>query len=181
MLQLKEAQILKYMIDNNGESISSKVILDDNWAYWSDKRVLHKVFSNLRKKFKTLGLSENGFVAIGGEYQFNYNCQLIEEYQVIPTVSINSKTTAFIALAVSTLLILILILNFVFNEENSQLITIDSLLLTTPIEGVSTDPSLSPDGRRLAFTYRKGSPDDGSQIVLSTDNNNKFTFLTSEA
>jgi hypothetical protein len=178
MLQLKEAQILKYMIDNNGASISSKVILDDNWAYWSDKRVLHKVFSNLRKKFKTLGLSENGFVAIGAEYQFNYNCQLIEESQVIPTVSINSKTTGFIALAVSTLLILILISNFVFNEEDNQLITIDSLLLTTPIEGVSTDPSLSPDGRRLAFTYRKGSPDDGSQIVLSTDNNNKFIFLT---
>jgi DNA-binding response OmpR family regulator len=57
MLQLTEAQILKYMIDNNGESISSKVILDDNWAYWSDKRVLHKVFFNLRKKFSNYSAS----------------------------------------------------------------------------------------------------------------------------
>jgi len=180
LLQLKEAQILKYMIDHNGDSISSKTILDDNWAYWSDKRVLHKVFSNLRKKFKIVGFPENGFVAIGAEYQFNYTCQLIEEPQVIPSLmpSNHFKIAGFVALFLSTLLLLILVLNFDFNEEDSQLISIDSLLLATPIKGVSTDPSLSPDGRHLAFTYRKGSPDDGSQIVLSTDSNNKFIFLT---
>jgi Tol biopolymer transport system component len=181
ILQLKEAQILKYMIDNDkGETVSSKLILDDNWAYWSDKRVLHKVFSNLRKKFKIVGLSENGFVAIGSEYQFNYNCQLIEVSQIKPShkPSLHSKTTVFITFVLSLLLLLTLIINFAFNIDDSQLITIDSLILTTPIKGVSTDPSLSPDGRRLAFTYRKGSPDDGSQIVLSTDNNNKFSVLT---
>lgn len=181
ILQLKEAQILKYMIDNdNGSTISSKLILDDNWDCWSDKRVLHKVLSNLRKKFKSVGLSENGFIAIGAEYKFNYRYLLIDNSQVqsTPSPSIHPKVIGLKFIATLAVFVLIFILIFVFYAAESESVNIDTLALTTPIEGVSTDPSLSPDGRRLAFTYRKGAPDDGSQIVLSTDNNNKFTFLT---
>jgi hypothetical protein len=185
ILQLKEAQILKYMIDtDSNDAIPSKLILDDNWTYWSDKRVLHKVLSNLRKKFKNIGLLENGFVAVGAEYKFNYHYQLIEKPQVkpVPSSALHDKINqakGIKPIAVLTVLLLLIFTSiFTFYTKDNDSFNLDSLLLTTPIEGVSTDPSLSPDGQRLAFTYRRGVPDAGSQIVLSTDNNNQFTFLT---
>ena len=63
-LEPKESKILQYIIENSVDSlIKSEDILDNNWDYWSDKKVLQKVLSTLRRKFKSIGVIENGFIA----------------------------------------------------------------------------------------------------------------------
>ena len=80
LLEPKEARILKYILDNNIDGqISALEILDDNWDIWSDKKVLQKVLSILRKKLKKVGMIENGFVAQGVNYKITLNGVLIEQ------------------------------------------------------------------------------------------------------
>ena len=59
-LEPKEAQILKYILEHTTDGlIKSEAILDENWEFWSDKKVLQKVLSTLRKKFKSIEVAEN--------------------------------------------------------------------------------------------------------------------------
>ena len=81
-LEPKETKILKYILEQNKDGlIKSETILDDNWAHWSDKKVLQKVLSTLRKKFKQIGVKENGFIAAGTDYKINYQGVLVTQDQ----------------------------------------------------------------------------------------------------
>lgn len=177
-LEPKESQILKYILENTqDELIKSEAILDDNWEYWSDKKVLQKVLSTLRKKFKNIGVTENGFVAVGTNYKINYNGELVnstqkqeEEKSALRHKIIDSTKTAVIwAFAGAIALFAVIKLN-----ETPQY-TIDNVIQATAISGVSVEPALSPNGEALAFTHKK---DNSSRIYIKVDSNLNYQTLS---
>ncbi|MFT5163304.1 MAG: hypothetical protein ACI9FJ_001890 [Alteromonadaceae bacterium] len=177
-LEPKEAQILKYILENNNDGmIKSEAILDDNWDYWNDKKVLQKVLSTLRKKFKSINVAENGFVAAGSNYKINYvgvllntHTQEIKEKNAHKNKIVTSVKTAVLwALAGAISLLLII----KFNEKPA--FTVDNIIQATAISGVSIEPALSPDGSALVFSHKTEA---SSQIYLKTDLNLNFQVLT---
>ena len=81
-LEPKEALILRYVLENQvGGLINAETILNENWGHWNDKKVLQKVLSTLRRKFKAIGVTENGFVAADANYKINYVGVLVNDVQ----------------------------------------------------------------------------------------------------
>lgn len=81
-LKPKEAQVLKYMLEHHtAGTISVEAILKANWPRKADKQTLLKLLFELRKKFRKLGVIEDGFIANGPNYQLNYHGERIDELQ----------------------------------------------------------------------------------------------------
>ncbi len=177
-LEPKEARILKYVLENHVDGlIKSESILDDNWDYWSDKKVLQKVLSTLRKKFKNLGVTENGFVAADSNYKINYNAVLIDvdlqaqkrSKQVLDKTLKLLKTALPITLAIAVTL-------FAINKlEFGHRYSVGNIIQATTMDGVSVEPALSSDGRAMAFTHKRGGT---SQIYIKLDDNLNYQNLT---
>lgn len=179
-LEPKESQILKYILENHQDGlIRSEVILDENWDFWSDKKVLQKVLSTLRKKFKNIGVTENGFVAAGSNYKINYHGVLVnrqhqeqKEKQALKTKLLQSVKTA-VMWAFTGAISLFAIIKV--NEKPE--FTIDNIIQATAISGVSVEPDLSPNGKALAFTHKK---EGSSQIYIKVEPNLDYQALTSD-
>lgn len=179
-LEPKEAQILRYILENHQDGIiKSEAILDDNWEFWSDKKVLQKVLSTLRKKFKNIGVTENGFIASGSNYKINYAGVLVkaQEQKNKEKVALKSKLMqsakmAFLWAMAGAVSLLIIIK---FNEKPQ--FSIDNIIQATAISGVSVEPALSPDGNKLAFTHKK---EGSSQIYLKERSNLSYRALTKD-
>lgn len=177
-LEPKEARILKYVLENQANGlIPSKQILDANWEYWSDKKVLQKVLSTLRKKFKNLGVVENGFVATDSSYKINYKAVLVDAEELLlqrnkakAERALGLRKIVFSAFIVVCLFVLLLS-QFSFNST----LSVGNIIQVTNIEGVSNEPALSPDGRALAFTHTIHGR---SEIFLKLDANLNYQQLT---
>jgi Tol biopolymer transport system component/DNA-binding winged helix-turn-helix (wHTH) protein len=179
-LEPKEAQILKYILENNQDGlIRSENILDNNWDFWSDKKVLQKVLSTLRKKFKQIGVSENGFVAAGSSYKINYTGVLVvaQEQQLKQQNALKAKILQSVKTAVIWALIGAVSLMSIIKFNEVPRITVDNIIQATAISGVSVEPALSPDGNALAFAHKK---ENKSEIYLKVDNNLNFKVLTTD-
>ncbi len=178
-LEPKESQILKYILEHHEEGIiRSEDILDNNWDFWSDKKVLQKVLSTLRKKFKQIGVTENGFIAAGSNYKINFHGVLVntqhqeqKEKQALKSKLMQSiKTAVMWAFTGAVSLFAIIKIN-----EKPEF-TIDNIIQATAISGVSVEPDLSPDGQALAFTHKK---EGSSQIYIKIEPNLDYQALTS--
>lgn len=76
-----EAKVLKFIFDKQVDGvISVQSILDANWSKKTDKKVLMKLLFGLRKKFRTLGLAEDGFIVNGPHYLILYKTEFIDGY-----------------------------------------------------------------------------------------------------
>ncbi|MCJ8271669.1 MAG: hypothetical protein MJK04_20005 [Psychrosphaera sp.] len=179
-LEPKETKILKYILEENKDGlIKSETILDDNWAHWSDKKVLQKVLSTLRKKFKQIGVKENGFIAAGTDYKINYQGVLVTQDQeklkrgnALKTKITKTIQTAAIWGSVAAISL------YLYQKLNERpLFTVDNIIQATAISGVSLGPSLSPDGKALAFNHLK---DNLSSIYLKVDTNLSYQILTEQ-
>lgn len=177
-LEPKEAQILQYILENTIDGIiKSETILDANWEYWNDKKVLQKVLSTLRRKFKNIDVAENGFVAAGSNYKVNYigvliiaQIQQIKEKNAQRHKMMSSIKTAIIWAFAGA----VTLLSFIKVNENPGF-TVDNIIQATAISGVSVGPALSPDGTALAFSHKK---EGSSQIYLKLDQSLDFQILT---
>lgn len=177
-LEPKEARILKYVLENQVDGlIKSESILDDNWEYWSDKKVLQKVLSTLRKKFKSIGVTENGFVAADSNYKINFNAVLVNDTKMAQKdrKALWLKVYRYIKFTIPILIAVLLTIIAVGQFNGGPKYTVTNIVQSTTIGGVSVEPSLSSDGRALAFTHRR---DDQSQIYVKIDDNLNFQILT---
>ena len=177
-LEPKESQILKYILENHVDGIiKSETILDNNWNYWSDKKVLQKVLSTLRRKLKLIGVTENGFISDGSDYKIKYRGTLVSDEEDIVkakkanTSKILSKiNSAAIWTFVGALSIFLLI------ESNDEInYTVDNIFQATALSGVSLFPALSPDGKAMVFAHRT---DDDSKLYLKVESNLNYETLT---
>ncbi len=177
-LEPKEAQILKYILEHNQDGIiNSEAILDDNWDYWNDKKVLQKVLSTLRKKFKSIDVAENGFVAAGSNYKINYVGQIInsQQQQIKEKNAQKHKVMSSIKTAVMWAFAGAVTLLAIIKINESPKFTVDNIIQATAISGVSVEPALSPDGTALAFSHKK---ENTSQIYLKLDSSLNYEVLT---
>ncbi|NQZ09400.1 MAG: PD40 domain-containing protein [Algicola sp.] len=177
-LEPKETKILKYILEQNKDGlIKSETILDDNWAHWSDKKVLQKVLSTLRKKFKQIGVKENGFIAAGTDYKINYQGVLVTQDQekLKRGNALKSRITKTIQTAAiwASVVAISMYAYQKFNEKPH--FTVDNIIQATAISGVSLGPALSPDGKALAFHHLK---DNLSSIYLKVDTHLSYQILT---
>lgn len=179
-LEPKEAQILKYILENSIDGIiKSENILDNNWDYWNDKKVLQKVLSTLRKKFKNIDVIENGFVAAGSNYKINYvgvfidlQSQLQEEKNSHKQKIITSVRSALLWGIIGAVTLML-----ITKWREGPKLTIDRIIQATAITGVSSHPDLSPDGSALAFSQRQ---DGFAQIYLKMESSLNFQVLTKQ-
>lgn len=177
-LEPKEARILKYVLENQVDGlIKSEAILDDNWDYWSDKKVLQKVLSTLRKKFKNLGVTENGFVAADSNYKINYNAVLVNEAEQAQKRSrlLLEKTLKYLKTLVPVAIILMVAVFVVGKVDLQRDFSVSNIIQATTIDGVSVEPALSSDGRAMAFSHKR---DGQSQIFIKLDANLNYQVLT---
>ncbi|MFT4929529.1 MAG: Tol biopolymer transport system component/DNA-binding winged helix-turn-helix (wHTH) protein [Phenylobacterium sp.] len=178
-LEPKEAQILKYILEHHEDGIiKSETILDNNWEYWNDKKVLQKVLSTLRKKFKSIDVAENGFIAAGSSYKINYIGNLVNSHteQIKEKTAQRNKVMSSVKTAVIWAFIGAISLFAIIKINEIPGFTVDNIIQATAISGVSLQPALSPDGSVLAFSHKK---EGSSQIYLKRDSNLNFQMLTS--
>jgi len=182
-LEPKEAQILKYVIENNVDKmISSEEILDENWDYWSNKKVLQKVLSTLRKKLAKVDLPDNCFIAAGVSYQINIHAELTEE--VVGVVNNKSSLLQYKNSKISALLLLFIfsVLVLYLMGTNSRLISTD-LRLTNIVQvssssGMHIEPDFSPRDDSVVFSKKNSDIPSESKIVIKDKHSNDIKELT---
>jgi Tol biopolymer transport system component len=168
-LEPKEARILKYVLEKHVDGlIKSEAILDDNWDYWSDKKVLQKVLSTLRKKFKRIGVTENGFFAADASYKINYRGVLVNEAEQADKVKRQYKDKILRYLKTVVPMIITVVVAFVAYVKLNEgpRFTVGNIIQSTTLDGISLQPDLSPDGRAMAFSHQKQG---FGQIYLKID------------
>ena len=178
-LEPKESKILKYIIENHVDGlIKSEDILDNNWDYWSDKKVLQKVLSTLRRKFKLIGVTENGFIAAGTAYKINYRGVLANDHaeqrkakKAYTNKILNKINSAAIWAFLGAISI------FIFIESDQEVnFKVDNIFQATSLPGIATFPAASPDGKAIVFTHKT---EEDSKIYLKVESKLSYQSLTS--
>lgn len=177
-LEPKEAKILKYILENHVDGlIKSETILDNNWTYWSDKKVLQKVLSTLRRKFKLIGAAESGFIAEGTHYKIKYRGVLVNdevELQKVKKANTNKVLNKINSAAIWAFIGAISI--FLLIETRQEIdFKVDNIFQATALSGVSLYPALSPDGKAIAFAHKT---EQGSTLYLKVESNLSYETLT---
>ena len=135
------------------------------------------MLSTLRKKFKQVGNTENGFIASGSNYKVNYRGELIDtgEQQQKDKQEKKDRVLQSVKTAIAWAMVgaVTLMAYIKINEKPS--FTLDNIIQATSISGVSIEPALSPDGSAMVFSHKKES---SSQIYLKVDANLNFQALT---
>ncbi|MCJ8269971.1 MAG: hypothetical protein MJK04_11300, partial [Psychrosphaera sp.] len=177
-LEPKEALILRYVLENQvGGLINAETILNENWGHWNDKKVLQKVLSTLRRKFKAIGVTENGFVAADANYKINYVGVLVNDVQqaLEKKQQTRKKLLRYAKAVVPSLFIAVVAFMFFGLINQGPQFSVSNIIQATAIAGASVEPDLSPDGSAMAFSHKK---DGSSQIYLKIDSNLGFEILT---
>ncbi len=178
-LEPKEGQILKYILENNINSmISSEQILDDNWDYWNNKKVLQKVLSTLRKKLALVGISDNCFIAIGADYKVKINAELKHTTSFVAIKKFtffNNKNIKWIFIPL--LLIGLYQFSLILNPAN-KIIELTKITPVSPEIGMHIEPNFSPRDNSLAFSQKNSDTPNESNIVLMDSNTNELKALT---
>ena len=177
-LEPKETKILKYIIENHVDGlIKSEDILDNNWDYWSDKKVLQKVLSTLRRKFKLIGVTENGFIAAGTDYKINYHGILVNdqaEQQKAKKAYTNKILNKINSAAIWAFLGAISIFLLIESKQGADF-KVDNIFQATALSGVSLFPALSPDGQAIVFAHKT---EDTATLYLKVESNLSYIALT---